>query len=157
RYVGFHDPLSTRRRSDAIILETRLVVVRQQPRPIGSGGSSRGMSDRLQPMIRGQLEDLHSAELPLPGLASHIDDEVAIPDPSATATPEAHIVELAESLLLFGGFVQRRPEHLAQQQLATDQDKASNSSRTRNALRRHTRRANHNELAPSCQRPHSEQ
>src|SRR4051794_30213941 len=82
----------------------------------------------------------------LSGLARDIDDEVAVPHPRAAATAETDIVELAEGFLFLGGFVQRRSQDLAQQQLHADQDQAGNGRRARDPLCRYAGRPDHNQL-----------
>jgi hypothetical protein len=121
-----------------------------------NGGAAR-VPDREQPVSRRQLEDLHAAELALAGLARDVDDEIAIPHPGAATASEADIVELAERLLFLGRFVQRRAEHLSQQQLGADQNQAGNRGRAGNALSRHARCPDHDELTPPRQLPETEQ
>src|SRR5437660_819262 len=81
------------------------------------------------PVPGGQLEDLHAAELPLTGLPGDVQDQVAVAYPGAAAAAEADIGQLAERLVLPGGFLQRWGEKLPQQHFDADQEQRSHESR----------------------------
>ena len=129
--------LESRRRSPLVrastwsLREARLGVVAQQPDAIGSRRGAVRVAHGPQPMLGRKLEHLHAAELPLAGLARHIQDQVAIAHPRAASAAEAHVGKFAEGLLLLRNLLQRRRQELAEHHFENDQQHRRDRCRPR--------------------------
>jgi len=107
--------------------------------------------DREQLVIRRQLEHLHAAELPLSPLPLDIQDEIPVAHPGPAAIAEPQIGELAESLVLLGGFLQRWRHELAQRDGDPDEEQRRQQGGAGKPAYRDARRPDDRQLAASRQ------
>ena len=119
----------------------------------------RGMlrlPEREQPVLGGEFESLHTAELAQARLAGHVQNQVTVAHPGTTAA-EAHVVETGKGLLHACRLLERGPEEFPECHADADQDEGGNEA---NAGKMHdgdTGSADYGDLAATRQRAQADQ
>src|SRR5580765_5116274 len=114
------------------------------------------LPEREQPVLGGEFESLHTAELAQARLAGHVQNQVTVAHPGTTAA-EAHVVETGKGLLHACRLLERGPEEFTECHADADQDEGGNEA---NAGKMHdgdTGSADYGDLAATRQRAQADQ